>query len=140
MKVYLKVKIKSLAAEATIIRKEENKAKGSFRYLKNKTGMEDEYRREQAKWFGLYSHRTQDVRKEARASQLAYAYIRGKSFSDVEANTNPFVYHSVMKWELSSLGTRIAKMATKYGDKEVTRDDIIEWIKNTHSVMNKKAA
>jgi len=41
-KTYLKVKIKSLAAEARIIRKEEHKAKAHYRYLKNKQGHEDQ--------------------------------------------------------------------------------------------------
>lgn len=65
----LKVKIKSLAAEARIIRKEELNKRNS-------------HVREH-----LYLHRIHEVRDEARAAQIAYAFIRGKSYSAVEGNT-----------------------------------------------------
>lgn len=70
--IKLRVKIRSLAEEARIIRKEERRAK--------KRG-----------WIGpgsinesLHNHRTLDVRNEARAAQLAYAYLRGKRYRQVE--------------------------------------------------------
>lgn len=63
----LKVKVKSLAEEARIIRKEEKKTVG--------------YRRER-----LYLHRILDVRMEARASQIAYACLRGVHYEKVEPN------------------------------------------------------
>ncbi len=62
----LKVKIKSLAVEAQIIRREERKAR-------------DHQTREE-----LHSHRVNDVRHEARCSLLAYAFLRGKSKVSVE--------------------------------------------------------
>ena len=67
---YLKVKIKSLAAESRIIRHEEKKAY-------------DNDNRE-----GLYLHRVKDVRRESRASQLAYAFLRGVPFLVVEPSSN----------------------------------------------------
>lgn len=143
MKVYLKVKIKSLAAEATIIRKEENKAKASFRYLSNKTGKEDEYNFEKSKWHGLYTHRTVDVRNEARASQLAYAYIRGKPFSFVERNTNPYGEYGAVCSSLNPIIARVVKMVNKYGNqkKDVDFTTISKWIKETNSIAeNKKNA
>jgi hypothetical protein len=55
----LKIKIKSLAAEAVIIRQEERRSRGSTRN-------------------SLHHHRTRIVRPEARASLLAYAYLRDR--------------------------------------------------------------
>jgi len=61
----LKIKIKSLAAEAVIIRQEERKTSGDTRT-------------------SLHLHRTFDVRREARASLLAYAFLRSKPLDIVE--------------------------------------------------------
>lgn len=63
---YLKVKIKSLAEEARIIRKEEKRSKGDKRE-------------------GLYFHRIRVVRREARHSLLAYGFIRGRKYRQIEA-------------------------------------------------------
>lgn len=68
MNIYLKVKIASLAAEARIIRKLAAK-----RRQKN-----DPVR------LSLHDHRKGIVRSTARASQLAYAFLRGKDYLKVE--------------------------------------------------------
>jgi len=65
-KTHLKVKIKSLAAESKIIRLEELRSQD--RQLKN----------------SLYFHRVNAVRSESRTSQLAYAFLRGREYGDVE--------------------------------------------------------
>jgi hypothetical protein len=54
-----------LAAEATIIRQDEKKASGETRQ-------------------SLHLHRVIDVRREARASLLAYAFLRGKPLFPIE--------------------------------------------------------
>lgn len=87
--VYLKVKIKSLQAEAKIIRKEERKAK-KFRD-------------------GLHNHRVVDVRREQRATLLAYGYLRGKALREIEQHTSYLPY---------STRERIRRMVEKYGTKE----------------------
>ena len=61
----LKVNIKSLAAEALINRAEARKS----------SGMERHY---------LNAHRTGDLRREARAALICYAYLRGKSYRAME--------------------------------------------------------
>jgi len=71
-KVQLKVKIKSLAEEARIIRKEERKAVKKRDFLLREV---------------LYQHRVYDVRQEARLSQLAYGFLRGRSYSEIEQKT-----------------------------------------------------
>ena len=63
---YLKVKIKSLTAEAGLIRLEERRARrASLRA-------------------GLADHRRGVVRLESRHSQLAYAFLREKPLASVE--------------------------------------------------------
>jgi len=64
----LKVKIKSLAAEAQIIRREEFKARGQLR---------DE----------LSIHRRGVVRNEARHAHIAYGLIRGRDYGAIEQTT-----------------------------------------------------
>ena len=61
------MKIKSLAAEAGIIRAEE-------RRHRDEPWMRESLRR----------HRTEDVRREQRASLLAYAFLRGRSYAATE--------------------------------------------------------
>ena len=65
-KIQLKVKIKSLAEESQIIRKEIKKSRD--------VGLTS----------SLQGHRIIVVRKEARHSLLAYAFLRGKKYSEVE--------------------------------------------------------
>lgn len=62
-----RVKIKSLAEEARIIRKEEKRAHG-LDYVPG----------------SLRQHRVWNVRNEQRATLLAYAFYRGKPYSLVE--------------------------------------------------------
>src|SRR5690348_6675706 len=89
MKTYIKIKIKSLAEEAKIIRQEELKFPGEY-----------EVRR------GLYEHRMNSVRPECRAANLAYGFLRGKSYEQIERNpkTKP-------NW------SRVQRIAEKYGAK-----------------------
>lgn len=62
---FLKVKVKSLAAESRIIRREEERSRGDLR---------DQLR----------AHRRREVRREQRATQLAYGYLRGIAMSRIE--------------------------------------------------------
>ncbi len=66
-RIFLKVKIKSLAEEARIIRKAEKKG----------------VRRE-----SLRFHRISVVRDEARHSQLAYAFVRGRTYAATEQSAS----------------------------------------------------
>lgn len=61
----LRVKAKSLAEEARIIRREERRARGALR---------DE----------LHLHRVGPVRAEARATYIAYGLIRGRTMRQME--------------------------------------------------------
>ncbi len=65
----LRVNVKSLAAEARIIRREESRC--GIRYQ-----------------FALREHRRGRVREEARYAQLALAFVRGRKYSQVEQKTS----------------------------------------------------
>lgn len=76
----LKVKVKALAEEARIIRKEERKLKGG--------DLRDE----------LHRHRVFEVRSEARAAHLAYGFIRGRTLQQMEtAAREPFPTDKVVR-------------------------------------------
>lgn len=93
----LKVKIKSLAEEARIIRLEERKALGlssapaAAGYVPSgKPGGPKKPRRkgpasrDPKLYLSLHTHRTYDVRREQRSALLAYAFIRGKAYAGCE--------------------------------------------------------
>ena len=88
MSVYLKIKLKSLAAEARIIRAQERKTKGQWNATRE----------------SLYRHRIDVVRKAARETHLAYGYLRGRTYEQMEpeAYTKP-------DW------AAVEKMVVKYG-------------------------
>lgn len=131
---YLKVKIKSLAEEAHIIRDEERKAQSNYRHLKGRQGREEAYERHVSTFWGLRNHRTGKVRSEARESLLAYAYIRGQDYRTAEANGDPIlewrwcyeknIHRPVFGMDLKN----IARLASKYGDVQVDATEIEEWI------------
>ena len=81
----LRVKVKSLAEEARIIRREEQRTRGTLR---------DE----------LHNHRVLVVRSEARHSCIAYGLIKGRSLEQLERPGS-----SEFNWD------RVNKMLVKYG-------------------------
>jgi hypothetical protein len=83
----LKVKVKSLAEESRIIRAEEHRA-GKDELLR---GI-------------LHSHRVCEVRREQRASLLAYGFLRGVEYAAIEAKTE-----TPPDWN------RVAKLVGKFG-------------------------
>jgi hypothetical protein len=187
-KTYLKIKIKSLAEEAKIIRQEERKEKMSYKDIKlrnllnekgavvdtlidskwsvaevtndtvvlerlvsipgsggktrsvfkkinlNWTPTQENFNRHVNTFWGLRNHRTGVVRQETRESLLAYAFIRGQSYRTAEAMGDPiakFRWNYDQKVSLPVFNfdlTNIARLATKYGETEVTRDDIEKWV------------
>jgi hypothetical protein len=109
---YLKVKIKSLAAEARIIRHAEE----VWRHREHDKG--------RPTFFGLRSHRIWDVRNEARAAQLAYAYLRGRPYAVVEptGKDNGGRQSNPIDWQ------RVTKIAAKYGpDRSLEWATVREW-------------
>lgn len=101
-RLYLKIKIKSLAEEARIIRKEENKQ----RELRKNPVYPREKRAETYFW-GLRAHRHNDVGIEQRATLLAYGFLNGKSYAQIEGNS----FRTEPAWD------RVRAMIRKYGDR-----------------------
>lgn len=89
----LRVKIKSLAVEASIIRKEEHRTSGVLREE-------------------LYLHRVQPLRQEARSAHLAYGFIRGLTYDEMEP-----IRYTVPNWE------RVRTLIKKYGPKDFVMSD-----------------
>lgn len=85
---YLKIKIISLADEARRIRAEEKRHPGGSD-TRN----------------GLYLHRINDVRKEARSALLAYGFLRGRTYTQIEPKS-----YTEPNWK------RIATLVQKYGN------------------------
>lgn len=86
-RVYLRVKIKSLAEEARIIRREEQRSK---------------------LWgAGLTNHRKFVVRPEARNAQLAYGFLRGRTYEQLENSTK-----TAPDWD------KVRALVAKYGIKQ----------------------
>jgi len=82
----LRVKAKSLAEEAHLIRREERRTRGLLR--------------EELRW-----HRTGVVRFEARATHLAYGIIRGRSIERIEKSST----------RTEALWKKVRAMIEKYG-------------------------
>ncbi len=93
----LKIKVKHLAAEAKIIREEEQKL----------SGME--------KW-NLQHHRKTTVRDAARRSQFAYAIVRGKTLDSTARGYAPDSLKRMRDKE------SVKKMVRKYGNPSMQLD------------------
>lgn len=85
--VFLKVKIKSLAEESRIIRREERRSSNGLRTE-------------------LAEHRRYVVRRESRHSLLAYGYLRGRPRSAIERRS-----HKAGDADFGS----VERMVNKYG-------------------------
>lgn len=130
MHIYLKIKIKSLAAEATMIRREERRQNPGHRarvrarrILEGKTRSsnpaDDGASRSRAArilkrkpnmdaFWGLRHHRQYDVRGESRSAHVAYGFLRGLPYSRIEgtAKTSP-------NW------SRVEDLIKKYGTGDI---------------------
>jgi hypothetical protein len=117
MQVYLKVKVKSLAAEAAIIRLEERKVKARRAWARAQQKDETELT---LRFNGLREHRKRAVRVEARISQLAYGFLRRTPYSRVEhADSQPFDKK------------RVCGLLTRYGDvpAKEAEERLEQWLK-----------
>lgn len=93
---FLKVKIKSLASEAGIIRKEENQI----------ADYNDPIRA------SLRRHRDFDVAGEMRCSLLAYGFLRGRRYRSMELTTR-----RPPDWK------KVREIASRFGETKITGED-----------------
>jgi len=117
----LKIKIKSLAAEAQMIHHQERKMHGP-------------------KWgtstvrYELRSHRLIALRPDARVAQLAYGFLRGRSYGDLETNAR-----SQPNWE--EAGRLVSKFAEPHDaseerlDLRVVLQQFAAWRDGAHDVI-----
>jgi len=101
MRVYLRIKALSLAAESKIIRKEMRKYKG-----------------ESEAYQGLHLHRVKDEREESRATNLALGSLKGLKYSQIERKC-----YQAPNWK------RVRNLVQKYGDVKAqdVEDVITKW-------------
>lgn len=88
-KEFLRIKLKSLAAEQRIIRKAAKRHKQISKKMDATTNPDKyspvEYERHRSLWLDMNSHRRFHVRPIIRSAHLAYAYMRGTPYSKVES-------------------------------------------------------
>lgn len=105
----LRVNIKSLAAEARIIRAEE--ARAGIRYQ-----------------FELTNHRRVALREESRIAQLAYAFVRGRSFTSTEGTTKK-------SFSLSRLHQKLIRFGIG-----VSLNDVVAWYEIHYRQLQRQSA
>lgn len=99
---FLKIKRESLAAEAKIIRARENALLKQIQWCKDHEEPFENLRKDRV---SMKLHRKIDVRSEARLAILAIAFLKGKSFPEIEGNSRtPFSWN------------RFSRLIEKYGD------------------------
>lgn len=133
MSIELKIKAKHLALEPQIIKHEEQKLKKQIKNYKISSVDEKDLGRERLilKLNSLANHRKHDVRREARATHLARAYLAGKPYLTVEQKRKDEV-------AFRYIVQRVVEMVRKYKytsnniellRKDITREVIVEWAK-----------
>jgi len=121
MSIELKIKLKSLAEEARIIRKEELTIKnGKFSYKANQ-------RRE-----SIYLHRVLHIRPITRATHLAYGLIKGLGHVQIERTPK-----TTPNW------SKVKAMVEKYsetGVRDINLAKLKQWQIEIDSISLKEAA
>lgn len=131
MSVFLKIKLKSLAYEARTIRREERKMLKQCRWARTAEQIATRHMvvvdldREK-----MHNHRTAIVRVEARATHIAYAFLRGRTFAQVEG----YKEHTAVPPHVIS---KARSMLDRYGSRE-ERAAFEDWLAG--KVVHKKVA
>jgi hypothetical protein len=120
MSIELKIKSKHLALEPAIIRKEERKIINHIR-----SGRSNDTAAAFRKYESLHIHRKWNVRNEARATELARAYISGKPYTFVEQKRKDENEYKFLVY----IVPRIVAMVNKYSKDQVDNDKIRLWSK-----------
>ena len=132
MSIELKIKAKSLAAEARIIRSEETKLVSAikcavFPPLSDKSDIANRKRarcdRLTRALNSIVSHRCAAVRREARYTNLARAFLRGRSYKQVENKVLPPHALTSLEWD------KVAAMVKRHGcgDTRLLMQQFDEW-------------
>ena len=121
MSYELKLESKLLAEESRVYREEEKmlsrkRSKAVDHQLYN-LAIKLDKRREMC-----YYHRTQELRQEARAVNLARGYLRGHAYETVENSTKS------LHEEMMELSEQVFDLVWTYGPNDVNIDDIQSWM------------
>lgn len=168
----LKIKLKSLAAEAKIIRQAERKLalprvvntengqvvipnkftksdrdanpegvkvaaqnlRQMVRMRRAKMRGEPWYDQNRAELREIRDHRVLNLRQEARATHLAYGFLRGRTYAQMEGNRLPVPKDTFAFLAEKKLLDRAAKMAAAYGGgiKCDTERDLKDWVQQRY--------
>jgi hypothetical protein len=124
----LKVKILNLAAEARIIRTEEERELKHARKYADKFGKDAWPNPHKREYHSLKDHRETVVREEARDTLLAYGFLRGRSYSQIEprrysvANTDN-VLRMILKY-----GRNVGTFKTASIREQALRQAFAQWL------------
>lgn len=123
----LKIKNLSLGEEAKIIRKHETECLLERQNAKLRQKI-DRANRADATWNSLYLHRKNKLRPEARASFLAYGFLRGVPYEVIERIVIKKNYYSnsgsTIDQNEELFWKRVAKIAWKFQPRTKTEDEV----------------
>lgn len=117
MCIELKIKSKHLALEPSIIRFEERKL---LKQIRNGYDM-------LVKYNSLVYHRKNDVRNEARATQLAIAYLKSKKYNKVELKRKPETEFAFQNKILQRVLVMVRKYGTTVEQRKIEMTTLKEW-------------
>jgi hypothetical protein len=122
--LHLKIKIQSLAAEARLIRAEEKKQKRRRRWCAQHAP--ETWPRANAEFWSLRHHRQGVVGCEARVSLLAYGFLRGVPYGQMETSVDPLNHPDLDRVQL--LAARFGGSAFDKGAWEAWRATAQAWL------------
>lgn len=105
----LKVKIKSLAAESKMIRREEQAQKAANSQHRQHIGVKVNSYASELILFELHEHRVTVVRPACRLAHLAYGLIRGRTLEQMENKSQPLT---------DQQKKQVKEMIRKYGPRQ----------------------
>lgn len=126
MSIELKIKAKHLALEPAIIKVEEKKLIKRI----SKLGFDEIVKLNSLTWKlgSLHAHRVIAVATEARATNLARAYLKGFAYKRVENNRRTDKEDQFKR----NVVPRVLKMINKYGEtreqRKLTIEELSEWL------------
>lgn len=116
-RLLLKIKLKNLREEVALIRSHEERLKIHMMCWREESPA-SVHAREMINQ--MRAHRRRDIREEARATLLAYGYIRGLAYAQIEQNPRHEYYMTVQ-----ARVDRVAKMVQKYSAMGWNPQDIV---------------
>lgn len=134
-RLFLKIKLKNLRDEVALIKSHEERLKN---HIAVHMGMSEHLK---SLVDQMVHHRKFDIRNETRATLLAYGYIRGRNYHQLECTTRPESCFAV-----KARVERVARMVNKYSvmdwnpeGLDVTMENVRAWMsvdKDGHRVLH----